>query len=167
VAEAWRGHFGEDAKDSLVTADYRVLRRDGRAVAGAQIAPKDLDIVQLDGWDGRLLLATSPWMSQLSPFFATAPHRQVWIGNVFFETEADWRALIGGIQAAERASSLVFYLDPRSPMAARTAAAGRGWAHRVSPGPNIGLYGGFHGVPPDVQRALLATPRCFSPFESA
>ena len=163
----WKGHQLDDLDQSAPIDDLWVLRRGGKVVAGALVVDKSLGIEHLPGLDGKLLMAGSPVLRHLTPFFRTDPHTVLWTGPVFFEGDdpEPLLALLQALQGATGASSGLWYVDPRSPARARLQALGP--IHRLSPSPTLRAMAGWKNVPDTVIEAIRRGPVLASSLDSA
>lgn len=161
----WAGHALDDLDASVRADEIWGLERGGRLVAGAQIVPKPLEIVGLPGLDGKALIAGSPLLRHLTPFFRTNPHDVAWTGAAFWEDDpADLATLLQGVQAETGASSGLWYLDPRSPRAGR---APLGPVATLSPATTLRAMAGWRHVSDALVDVIRAGPIVASALDSA
>jgi GNAT superfamily N-acetyltransferase len=165
--EQYADHGLLDFEQSVQGEAYFVLRQGGEIIAGVQAEQLHRTIQRLPGASGRMMLAVLPRLPILRRLFAAKDCHLLRLGNVYARMgqEAALFTLIEALLAREHLHAGVAFVDKRSSVHRRIAAAGKFGLLNAVLGATLHVIADFNAVPEEEIAELRRRPLCISPID--
>jgi GNAT superfamily N-acetyltransferase len=138
LGEQYADHALTDFEQSVNPEDYFTLRQGSEILAGTQIERRHLNLKHLPGLSGLILVKVLPFIPCLRRLFPDRNYRFLTFGNIYAKEgrEGEIFTLMEALLARHQLHFGMVYLDKRSPVYQRIAAAG-----------NFGIFNSLLDVP--------------------
>lgn len=165
--EQYADHALLDFEQSLQLEAYFVLRQGGEIIAGLQAGPLCRTFQRLPGASGRMVLAVLPYIPVLHRLFSAKDFHFLRFGNVYARMgyEAAVFTLVQALLARNHLHAGVAFMDKRSPVHRRIAAAGKFGLLNAGLGATLHVIADFNAVPEEEIAELRRRPLCISPMD--
>lgn len=156
-----------DFEESVKVGDYYVVERLGEIVAGVQAERLHRTMKRLPGTRGLILVKVLPYIPILRRLFTAGSYQFLRLGNLYAKKghEAKVFTLIEALLARQRLSSAMAFMDKRSSVYRRIAAAGKFGLLNAAVDLTWHVIADFNGVADEEIAEIRQRPLCISPMD--
>ena len=165
--DLYTDHALLDFEQSVRVDDYYVLRRGGEIVAGVQAERLHWTIRRLSGVSDLILVKVLPYVPILRRLFTAGNYHFLRLGNIYVRRghEAEVFTLIAALLARQHLNSAMAFMDKRSSVYQRIAAAGNFGMLNAVMDVSMHVMADFNGVPEEEIAEIRRRPLCVSPMD--
>ncbi len=165
--DQYKDHGLLDFEHSVKVDDYYALRQGGGIVAGVQAQRLHWTMRRLPGAGGLILVKMLPCVPILRRLFTAGNYHFLRLGNIYVRRghEAEVFTLIAALLARQHLNSAIAFMDKRSSVYQRIAAAGNFGMLNAVMDVSMHVIADFNGVPEKEIAEIRRRPLCVSPMD--